>query len=491
MPSPVAPSLSERYQEATKYTPQSIQGHPGLDFSAQPSPFKDWYQARRVVLAAGPDAQDDPTPGPLDADRLGRLLYHTYGVTLVREFPGMSIHYRASPSAGGLYPTELYVAVRDIEGIPDGIFAYDARDHSLVVCWEGDFTADLARYAFDHPALADARAVLIGTGVYERSAWRYGDRAYRRVLLDTGHVFGNAVLAAVPDGQRVVPIPYFLDGGIADLLLLDDSKEGALLLAAVLDEPVAATHLDPRPVRSDVERDDGEPGEGDWISMLHGAGRLERAEPPRPVPGAQRPAEPRGEPVVLTADALAGGRCVHTAIRRRRSTRSFTPGAIPVEAVGRLLAHAYPRDGSPDPQARLLEDHLDTYVIAAGVRGLSPGVYRYESGAHTLAPVRPGNPRDALHRCCLWQELGRDCAFAVVHTIDLPAAVEALGERVYRTAHLDAGLIGQRLNMAALRLGYGASGIGGFFDEFINMLLWLSPNHAIVYVTTIGVPAQG
>jgi nitroreductase len=76
-----------------------------------------------------------------------------------------------------------------------------------------------------------------------------------------------------------------------------------------------------------------------------------------------------------------------------------------------------------------------------------------------------------------------------VHAIDLPRAIDALGERAYRTAHLDAGLIGQRLNMAALRLGYGASGIGGFFDEFLNALLLLPPQYAIAYVTTIGVPA--
>ncbi len=489
MPRPVAPSLSERYQDATKYTPQSIQGHPGLDFSSQPSAFKDWYQARRVVLAAGPDAPADPEPGALDADRLGRLLYHTYGVTLVREFPGMSMHYRAAPSAGGLYPTELYVAVRDIEGIPDGIFAYDARDHSLVVCWEGDFTADLARYTFDHPAIAKARAVLIGTGIYERSAWRYGDRAYRRVLLDTGHVFGNAVLAAVPDGQRIVPVPYFLDSGIADLLLLDSSAEGALLLAAVLDDPVDSKVLAQQPVRSSIERDAIDPDEGGWIPVLHAAGQLDGEGDSQDVPAPSGHAAPLSEPIPLSSDALAGGRCVHAAIRRRRSTRIFEPGDIPLEAVGRILAHAYPQPDAPDPAARLLPDLLDTYVVASGVRDLDAGVYRYDTDAHTLTLVHRGNARDALHRCCLWQELGRDCSFAVVHTIDLPRAVAALGERVYRTAHLDAGMIGQRLNMAAIRLGYGASGIGGFFDEFLNALLLLAPNHAVAYITTIGAPA--
>ena len=81
-----------------------------------------------------------------------------------------------------------------------------------------------------------------------------------------------------------------------------------------------------------------------------------------------------------------------------------------------------------------------------------------------------------------------DCAFAVVHTFDLSAAVERLGDRAYRSAHLEAGLVGQRLNVAALQLGFGASGIGGFFDDCVNSLIGLGPRHAVAYITTIGVP---
>ncbi len=484
MGNPTAPSLSERYQEATKYSPANVQGHPGLDFTSQPSPFKEWHQARRIPLAGGATDDTPPSPGPLGAARLGRLLYHTYGVTLVRKFPGMSMHYRAAPSAGGLYPTELYVAVRDIEGIPDGLFAYDARAHALVKCWEGSFWPDLTAATFGHPAVAASRAVLIGTGVYRRSAWRYGDRAYRRVLLDTGHVFGNAVLAAPPDGLRVIPMPYFADESISSLLLLDAKREGPLLLAAVIEADDDGPPVrDMPPCRSPIERTSAEPAQGAWIPRVHAAGNVEQYLPvtgpfttPAPTPGG----------IPLPSDPLATGRAVHAAIRRRRSTRSFAPGDIPQEGLGRILAHACPRPDSPDPPAPLLDGILDTHVVVAGVTRMESGVYRYDPVDHALHLVRSGNPRDALHRSCLWQDLGRDAAFTVLHTIDLPRAIDAYGERAYRTAHLEAGLIGQRLNLAALRLGYGASGIGGFFDEFLNALLGAPRSHAIVYVTTIG-----
>ena len=139
--------------------------------------------------------------------------------------PGATQHFRASPSAGGLYPAELYVATHGVPGAPDGIHDYLPREHALALCWEGDFRAELARYAFAHPAMSRARAVLILTAVFERSAWRYRDRAYRRILLDSGHVMGNAVLAALPDGLAVAPVADFIDDGVDGLLLLDPARE--------------------------------------------------------------------------------------------------------------------------------------------------------------------------------------------------------------------------------------------------------------------------
>src|SRR5688572_9570165 len=205
--------------------------HPGLDLSAQPSPFKDWYQARTLLLPGGPRGVAKPSPGRLDLERLGRLLFHTYGVTRVTQSPGATQHFRASPSAGGLYPAELYVATRGVPGAPDGIHDYLPREHALALCWEGDFHAELARYALGHPAMSRAHAVLIVTAVFERSAWRYRDRAYRRILLDSGHLMGNAILAAVPDGLAVAPIADFVDDGVDGLLLLDPAREATVLLA--------------------------------------------------------------------------------------------------------------------------------------------------------------------------------------------------------------------------------------------------------------------
>jgi nitroreductase len=66
--------------------------------------------------------------------------------------------------------------------------------------------------------------------------------------------------------------------------------------------------------------------------------------------------------------------------------------------------------------------------------------------------------------------------------------VEADGDRVYRYLHLDSGHLGQRLNLAAIRLGLGVSGIGGFFDDQVNEVLGIPLDEAVLYITTLGRP---
>ncbi|MGE0190643.1 MAG: SagB/ThcOx family dehydrogenase [Planctomycetota bacterium] len=479
------PSLAARYHERTKYTPEALaQGGAHLDMRRQPPPFKPWVEGQRLRLGGrspGEQAPDLLAGDRLDRVRLGRLLHHTYGVTRVWQAEGQALYLRAAPSAGGLYPTELYVATRDLGDVPDGLWAYHGGDHALQLCWAGDFVPDLERFAFGAPAVGAAQAVLVGTGFYERSSWRYRDRAYRRVLLDAGHVFGNALQAGAADGLGVTLVPDFVDDGVDGLLLLDPAREGTLLLAAVGPAPGATLRAG---LRSREERPRDALDEGTWIPMVHRAGQLDVAAEPA---GAAHVSAPPTKAMGLDDTPLPGGAPVLEAIRQRRSTRTFRRQGIPSHALGRILFHARPRPGVPGPS--LAPDLLETYVIVAGVSGMPPGVYRYDAELHALVPRARGAVRAALHQAALGQDLARDAAFTVVHAFDLPAAIERYGDRAYRTAHLEAGLAGQYLNLAALRLGLGASGIGGFFDDLVNAILGLPETYAIAYLTTIGVPA--
>ena len=76
----------------------------------------------------------------------------------------------------------------------------------------------------------------------------------------------------------------------------------------------------------------------------------------------------------------------------------------------------------------------------------------------------------------------------MIHTADLVAAVARYGNRAYRYLHLDAGHIGQRVNLGAIRARLGVSGIGGFFDNEVNALLGIPERELCVYITCLGKP---
>lgn len=191
------------------------------------------------------------------------------------------------------------------------------------------------------------------------------------------------------------------------------------------------------------------------------------------------------------------GTGIEETIFRRRSTRAFNEGSIKSVDLASILSFSYEPAILKDETFAEQRGHpqvfdpslLETYILAHGVEGLDPGVYYYAPKSQELRRVRSGEFRQQAWEFCLGQDLGRDAAALVIHTSNLPAAVAKYGNRAYRYLHLDAGHIGQRLNLAALRLDLGASGIGGFFDDEVNQLIGLPLDHAVIYVTTLGRPS--
>jgi SagB-type dehydrogenase family enzyme len=129
---------------------------------------------------------------------------------------------------------------------------------------------------------------------------------------------------------------------------------------------------------------------------------------------------------------------------------------------------------------------IQTFIAVSAVTGLEEGCYYYAPQAQELRQIRFKNFRQDLHYLCLGQELGRDAAVVLFHTADLSQAVAQYGDRAYRYLHLDAGHLGQRLNLAAIYLGLGVSGIGGFFDNLVNEVLGIPTDEAVLYITTLG-----
>ncbi len=502
-------SLALAYHAATAYSPDTIGGHPGLDWSRQPLPFHRWpAHLPRVPLSDRLPFDPDPFTGattgrgdsgqPAPGDPLALLatwLFAAYGVTGVADAQPRPLLLRSAPSAGGLYPAELRLAVRDLPGLAPGLYGFDPRQHALIRLGDDDAIAGrIAETAYASAPLAGARVLAVVSGVIERSRWRYRERAYRRILLDSGHVIGGGGLMAPALGWDCHLTTAFHDAGLNDLLALqpahaDPTRQEAALAVLALGERLPA-----RPAWSALPSPPSAGGDPASISEVHAAGDLPARRPaPRALGEAPLTAPPASAARVAlpppTRSSLADGG-LWPAIVARRSTRRFTGAGLAWSTLARILDAALrPVEVGLGAQPTADRGLIDLILIAGAVDGLDPGSYRLDGDSGCLHPIRRGADRDRLGQLCLGQELGRDCAAAVVFAADLPRAIALRGDRAYRTLHLDAGILGQRLALAAHGEGLGTSGIGGFFDRLFTDYLGLPSNHAILYPTLIGVPA--
>lgn len=500
-PAGVAPmSTAILFHQATKYAPETIGGLPDPDWAAAPPVWKEHAGAPLVEL--GPHLPIDPNPFAArlvceDAglSALSRLIYFTYGVTGAIAGGERATYLRAAPSAGGLYPAELYVAVRDLPGVSPGLYGYQPLRHALALLEHGGVPASrIAAACYGDAAVAAAPWLLVVSGVFARSRWRYHERAYRRILLDVGHLLGNAQVAANAIGLRHHLSAAFCDDRLNAALGLAAGEEGALAVFAP-NAPGEPERPAWRVLPSPVGPSDAPPP---LLDALHRASRCPADRPRAVLDGDQRAeavngchGQAAGLPVALGQPghpALAGREL--STILARRSTRRFRPAVLPRAAFARILAAAYDPCGSGlGPCPSLDAGGLQSFVAVVAVEGIEPGVYYLAPCGLELRPVRPGLTREELAFLCLGQELGRDAAAAVIHVADLDAAVHRQGDRAYRYLHLDAGLIGERMGLAALAEGGGTSGIGGFFDDHVTEILGLPREQAVLYLTVLGVPA--
>ena len=495
-------SIAQYYHERTKYDPQTIASKSkGLDWSQQPHPFKEYKIGQTFDLKPYLSRQIVPQKGDFWR-RISRILGCSYGLTAKIATMGSPLYLRSAPSAGGLYPAEVYLISRGTEFLPAGLYSYQGQSHSLLLFWESDVWTNLQSACFWNPVLENTDIAVVTSAIFYRSAWRYEDRAYRRIFLDTGHLLGNIELSASINDYRAHLIGGFNDSQMNELLYLDSEKESVMTVIPLADLLNIRQNLPPSTTALPSTTTTLYPkiAEGELLNSLHQATiiatdeKIEANITPSnwedkynfpfclKVSVTSRPVNWREDLIDLESTIL-----------KRRSTRAYSGASLSLDELRALLHFTYqPQDYAdqnldPNPDYFAL-DLLETFIAVSAVTGLEEGCYYYAPKAQELRQIRFKNFRQELHYLCLGQDLGRDAAAVVFHTADLSKAVAKYGDRVYRYLHADAGHLGQRLNLAAIHLGLGVSGIGGFFDDQVNEVLGIPSDEAVIYITTLGRP---
>ena len=495
------PEAARRYHDATMHSPQSVRsgGH-GLDWATKPEPFKIYPGLPVVSLP-----RDFPVPAQdalaaisgepgvtarLNLETLAALLFSSAGVTKRQAYPGGgTMYFRAAPSTGALYQTEVYVVAAEVAGLEPGVYHFSPGDFTLRRLREGDFRGALAIAAADEE-LAARSATIILSAIYWRNTWKYQARGYRHLFWDSGSMLSNLLAAATALDLPARVVTGFVDLEVNGLLALDGEKEGALVLvpvggqlnaappapviAAIEPEviPLSSSEVD-YPLLRDAYANSALDSESEVLAW-----REEARAPSRPPPA--------GALVALPAPRPSGGRTLAETIMARGSTREFSGAPIGADELSTALWHAT-RGWPADVPSGL----VDLFLTVHAVEGLEPGAYAYHPDSHALEQITRGDFRERSAYLCLEQPLGGMSSATVFFLADLDSILEAYGNRGYRLANLEAGLIGGRLYLCAYAQRFGATGLT-FYDK--DVVDFFSP-HALgkdaIFVTALGRSVKG
>lgn len=235
-PSPEADDIGMRYHQWSAQHRSAIR-----NWGTQPERCKIYPDVKRITLPdphghVGLSLEDaletrrsrrKYTAEPLSLEELSRLLHAAQGITE----PGQG--YRTAPSAGALYPIEVYAAVHNVTGLEPGLYHYAVQEHELETLQEGDFRIAVKKAGLGQDLLAGAAVCFILSAVFQRTRWKYRERTYRYVLLEAGHIGQNLYLAATSMGLGACAVGAFTDEQLNVLLRLDGEEEAAVHIVAV------------------------------------------------------------------------------------------------------------------------------------------------------------------------------------------------------------------------------------------------------------------
>jgi len=200
-----------------------------------PLPPPDLGGATVASAILGRRSQIGPYTGEaIGLDQLSAILRFSFGPTQGGG-PGQPelMHLRASASAGGLHPLEIYPLVFDMKGLAPGIYHYRVLDHALDVVSTAPCKEEILRAAMSVEVVASSSVVLAITGIFRRNLTKYLHRGYRFLSYDCGALLQSLYLTTTALGLGTCAIGGFLDNQVGDVLGVDNVDENVLMLFTI------------------------------------------------------------------------------------------------------------------------------------------------------------------------------------------------------------------------------------------------------------------
>ena len=233
--------IGDRYQQETKYYRNRFGD--GSDWSLQPDQYKSYPNNPKVKLPKLNNIKTkslnyaiqnrrsirDFSKKPLSQEQLSYLLWASTGIQRKEQ----GFEYRTAQSAGALYPIETYIVINNVDSIAQGVYHYNIKHHHLEEIKKGDYRSAITKAALDQPMCHHAAAVFIWTAIFNRSKCKYGQRAYRYIYLDAGHIAANLSLSATSMNLGTCQIAALYDDEVNQIINIDGTDESTIYLTIV------------------------------------------------------------------------------------------------------------------------------------------------------------------------------------------------------------------------------------------------------------------
>jgi SagB-type dehydrogenase family enzyme len=416
--------------------------------------------------------------------KISHFLWLVYGLSEISqsEFPteeGLELQQnfrRFVPSGGALYPSELYVYLK-MDGLPAGVYHYDAARHCLVLLREGHYDSYIARALGERCDLSSCFGTVFVSAMFWKNFYKYNNFSYRLQGLDAGVLIGQLLEVSKVFGFSSGVYFQYLDRAVNHLLGLDEKEESVYAVIPLSVEPTSWSCAGKADLTAaDLCRELPEIQTSHFtksrrikpypmLTQMNGASMWESSKYFRRMKASEIKSA-GSQSVALPRINQRSYDLVSLCQKRFSPDKDFVLGKMTLAELAELLQHAtvmYQYRNDLDDLYGNGGTRLTIFGCFVNVEGLQDGTYAYNGTEHSLEKINLGDCRLLLQSGL---RAGNVNMFQVPLCFHIAGnrdhLIQELGYRGYRIQQMEAGMLTQRLLMAASALELGGHPLLGF-----------------------------
>lgn len=476
-----------------------------VDWEDAPLSYK-LYQGLPVIplspeIPLSIDTRD--SSGQPDIREIGYVLWYVYGLTQICQsvLPLDSInedmntfhsYRRFTPSGGALYPNEIYVYLK-LADLPFGVYHYDAAHHRLILLREGNFDLYLNQSLGNRCDVSACFGTVFVSTFFWKNFYKYHNFSYRLQGLDAGVVIGQLLETSKRFRFSSGVYYQFLDRAVNHLLGLCEQEESVYAIIPLSKKPVNIRYVNRE---EDMEKADAVAGLCRSLAAIRHKHYV-RSQKVRDYPDLIRMNEASmlESPLsfiqmkkktcsnyslkMIFLPRVKKGKYDFAAICQRRFSpeMDFVLSKVNKYDLSALLLAAtddFPYRNDLDDTGkneRMVKSRVELYVCVHSIEGIQDGAYRYDHDAHALHEIEPGNKGFLLQKAMTFANVNLLQVPVCFHVVgDKDHLTSCLGYRGYRIQQMEAGILAQRLLLAASALGMGGHPLLGFHASLCDKI---------------------